>query len=499
MSWHLLIDEQALAGLLPEDYGHFAAPIREGLIVFLSGLPEERQAEILTQQAALPLDAPLSVRLGRLGLACPVLHKLGQVIARDRRLALELRDELSKLESLPPSTPLESIQQTLDEELGPLDRLGLELKPPALAEASVAVVVPFTSHDGKVDGVFKVLKPGIEERLQQELELLADVGAHLDDQCHRLGIPELEYEDAFAQVREKIAWELKLKQEQEHLRTASEFYASNSKVVIPAVLDYCTPRVTAMQRIYGCKVTDHQITDKSQTLKLANLVSQALIAQPVFNRRRESPFHSDPHAGNLMLTEDGRLAILDWSLVGVLRDTDRQAISQIMLGGLLLQAGRICTALESLAERQPTDRTLLRSVVNRALARLTPGGIPGMQWLVDLLDQAATTGRLRVAGDLMLFRKSLLTLEGVLDDMGDVGFDQDKVLLREFAWRFGAEWPLRWLSLPNSRAFSTHLSNADLTDAALGIPCSLTRRLAESGLNAAERCLSNPRWSQYIG
>ena len=76
-------------------------------------------------------------------------------------------------------------------ELGPLERLGIRLVPPAIAEASVAVVIPFDArpqedgHNCKRRGVFKVLKPGIEERLDLELDLLGRVGSHLDERCER--------------------------------------------------------------------------------------------------------------------------------------------------------------------------------------------------------------------------------------------------------------------------------------------------------------------------
>ncbi len=113
VDWDLLIDEAALSSLLPDEYQRFARPVRDALTVFLRGLPESRQAEIVGAQAALPLSTPFSRRLTRLAESCPVLHKLGQVLARDSRLAPELRFFLQQLESLPPSVPLAAIEQSL--------------------------------------------------------------------------------------------------------------------------------------------------------------------------------------------------------------------------------------------------------------------------------------------------------------------------------------------------------------------------------------------------
>ncbi len=146
-TWDFLLDESALAAVLPAEFVHFARPIRDGLSLFLSGLPRDRQAAILRAQAGLPATAGFSQRIGLLAQSSPVLQKLGQILAREQRLALELRVHLRALESLPPSVPLESIQQTLATELGSLSARGITLLPPAIAEASVAVVIPFRQDD----------------------------------------------------------------------------------------------------------------------------------------------------------------------------------------------------------------------------------------------------------------------------------------------------------------------------------------------------------------
>ena len=168
VNWDNLIDEHALALLLPDDYPHFARPVKESLVVFLSGLPESIQATILAEQAALPLSATVSERLGMLASSCPVLHKLGQVLARDGRLAPELRRQLRRLESMPPTVPLHVIEAILSQELGSLEARGIMLMPPAIAEASVAVVIPFhRKRDSNLPygGVFKILKPGSKSGL----------------------------------------------------------------------------------------------------------------------------------------------------------------------------------------------------------------------------------------------------------------------------------------------------------------------------------------------
>ncbi len=237
--------------MLPDAQARFRRPIAGALAVFLQGLPEAHQEAILAEQALLPPTAIPAARLATLARSCPALHKLGQILARDRRLAPELRQHLQELESLPPSIPFETIRDILTQELGPLERLGITLESPALAEASVAVVVPFRfdsapGGEGLREGVFKILKPGIEERLEQELELFQRVGTYLDQMCEEFQIPHLDYLEAFEQVRDKLQHEVLLDLEQRHLEQARAIYTGEPWVQIPALLNPCTPRVTAM-------------------------------------------------------------------------------------------------------------------------------------------------------------------------------------------------------------------------------------------------------------
>jgi ubiquinone biosynthesis protein len=476
VDWGLLIDDNALASVLAGEYDHFATPVREALIVFLEGLPEEHQAAILAQQAALPRTASFSQRLARLARSCPVLHKLAQVLARDRRLAPELRQGFQQLESLPSSISDETIWGILTRELGSLDRLGITLVPPAIAEASVAVVIGFqqTGVEKAPDGVFKILKPGIEERLERELELTERVGAHLDQRCDELRIPHLDYEESFEQVRERLQGEVRLDQEQCHLERARAFYADEPRVQVPSLFDFCTARVTAMQRVTGDKVTNHSLDSLTAKRRLAELVIDALIARPIFSKDNRALFHCDPHAGNLFLTKDRRLAVLDWSLVGTLGEKERIAIAHIMLGAMSLDTAQIARVLAELAERPP-DQPALFSAIEAWLRRIRQGQLPGLRWLLGMLDEAVQTAGLRVGADLMVFRKTLHTLSGVLLDLEAGGSQIDGVLLTEFLRHFAVEWPWRWVTPLNSREFTGRLSSADLSRWMLALPATATR------------------------
>jgi ubiquinone biosynthesis protein len=475
--WNTFFDETTLATILPSEHAVFARPVKEAFVVFLSGLPTPVQDSILREQSTLPVGASISQRLGLLARHCPVLHKLGQLLARDERLAEELRAELRPLESLPPSMRIETVQSTLVREFGRLESRAIALLGPPISEASVAVVVPYrdTASGSARDGVLKVLKPGIEERLELELNLLRAVGSHLDDKCVELSIPQLDYKDTFEQVGDKLRWEVRLDQEQQHLREAADTYKQNVAVQIPTLFDQCTARVTAMERVFGVKVTDHGLDLAVDRLRLADLVSRVLVAQPVLSRDKHAAFHGDPHAGNLLYTKDGRLAILDWSLVGHLTEFERVVMAQIVLSAITLDASRIVRLLCELNTQTQVKHSTLRAVVEKWLRRVRCGQFPGIIWLVGMLDEATLSSQLRMRSDLMIFRKSLHTLEGVLRDLGADGAEMEWTFLRESILQFGKELPERLFSQPTSRVFGTRVSSADISAAIVDLPLTVRR------------------------
>ena len=166
-------------------------------------------------------------------------------------------------------------------------------------------------------------------------------------------------------------------------------------------------------------------------------------------------------------------AILDWSLVGSLGENERMAIVQVLLGAITLDTARITAVLEECAiARRITRRWFWLCRIG--LRRIRRGQFPGMSWLVGMLDDAVQKARLRVTADMMLFRKSLHTLEGVVADVGEGG-QIDQVLCTEFLRHFANEWPQRWLRLPHSRDFATRLSNLDLAQTLASCPTTIAR------------------------
>lgn len=463
----LQIDPQELAAIVPECYAGLRPLVADGLTFFVQQLSPRRLAEIFQAQAALPAEADLSRRLVLFLHACPALHKLGQVIARHRHLDPELRRHLQELESREPLTPMEHLRPILTRELAPAaEEYRIRVAERPLAEASVAVVVPLTWSDPadgpsapRRHGVAKLLKPGIGERLDEDLNILGQLAGYLEQRWAAYGLPPLAYREILAEVAELLMHEVQLREEQHHLRLAGRQFAAQADVQVPRLLPFCTDTMTVMARVYGRKVTDPQALQAWQRPALFHSAVRALLSGVLLSRDESVLFHGDPHAGNLMATSDGRLAILDWSLAAQLTAEDRVHLSQILVGGLALDPARITRAAAGLA-RDNSGEGLIRRHVEAALAELRRCKLPGPAWAVALLDALASAG-VRFPPRLLLFRKAFLTLQGVLSDVCPV-CSLEATLVAEALVQLAWEWPLRWWKPLDDCAYATHVSSADL-------------------------------------
>ena len=454
-----LLQAIGLGDLVPASLQRWRPLIVEGVLFLLRRLPPPRQAAMLDAQRQLPSGASPGQRLVALLAQCPTLHKLGQVVARHRGIPAHVRRELHVLESPPATTPVAELLARVRGELSP--DAPVTIASEVLAEGSVAAVIPFTWQDGGEirHGVFKVLKPGVEQRLHEELEVWLEVADFLQQRGRQLELPALDYRDTLDSIRDLLASEVRLQVEQANMAAAARLYAGEARIQVPQLLPWCTARMTAMERVRGTHVADARLPPGVRE-RLAESMVTGLLARPFWSRGEEALIHADPHAGNLVATHDGRLAVLDWSLAARLSKAQREALVDAAAGGFTFDARRIGRAVAALGSLTPED-PVLRAAVGRALQRVRQLTLPGFDWLVALLDDVASSTEAGFRHELILFRKAWLTLRGVIDDVA-AGCPTDRVLLGAGLQRLIAELPSRIITPLDSRHFDSHLSSANL-------------------------------------
>lgn len=466
-----LTDAFDFSEIVPDCYEGFRPAVRDALLFFVGQLQPERVFGILRHQADLPVDCDTRSRMITLMRDCPSLQKLGQVVARHPNLDPAFSSRLQELEMFDSPLAPAAIEKFAREKLGDdFEAYGITLIPDEAIEASVALVVPCRWHRrGRKrmhDAVLKIIKPGLKEVLEEELDILDGLADFFDERQETYHIPRLPYRETFKSVRTLLEEELRLTHEQRHLVEAHRFYGKFPAVQVPEKLPFSTPDVTAMERVWGVRVTE--LTRKSgETPKmerarrraLAETITQRLITDVIFSRDPVTVFHADPHAGNLFATDDGRLALLDWSLTGRLSKSDREHLADIFIGGLSVNGGRIRKAVKRLAIMIDDDARL-DGVIKNALEALRTERIPGPGWFTDFLEELATNG-VHFPPSLVLFRKSMFTLKGVIAHI-DPEFQMGVTFLTSATKKLVQEWPRRMTAMPFNRDYSTHVSNFDL-------------------------------------
>ena len=456
---------------VPSVYAAYRPIVVDGIRYLFARLSLPRLIDLIADQACLDPETTPGARLLRLAARMPTLHKLGQTIARNPHLEGSLRRWLVELESGPGAGDIDGIRREITDSLGPavMADHAVEIDGRVLAEASVGAVVAFAYRDGsgkRGRGVFKVLKPGVRERLDEELVLLDEVGRYLDGRRDRYPLADFRFIETFADVRTALSQEANLSGEQANLCRAIRFYGAGGTAHVPAVLPFSTPAVTAMGLMPGGKVTDAAMSPTGRRRAIRTLV-KALCFDPVFSAADTTPIHGDPHAGNLFaISPHGAVGLLDWSLAGSLTKAVRGKMVNLMRGVVEGDPARIAGAAADLAVPSEDGSTArIRSTVDAVRARIDFRAAGYARRIFLVIDALAEAG-IRFPPDLLLFRKAFFTLDGVLRVL-DPEFDLDACLIREMAGLMIAELPRRWVfsllpGLDRADHYRSLMSNRDL-------------------------------------
>ncbi len=352
----------------------------------------------------------------------PVYGKAGQMILQ--RLTPEQHDlceyyGVTKLyRDWPPLTYLE-MKEILDFEI-PGWQSALAIDPSPLGVASMAQVHGATTLDGK-QWVIKILKPKAVTRLLTTVSAIDQIADSLKPVAVTSGARRFirEIKDLTAALRRETS----LLRERETIRKVSDKIGGRRQksLAIPLVLDeWSTDRVLVVERFFGISLADiisgkAEISDAAKQ-KLAKSILSDLLVQ-VFEL---GLFHADPHAGNLILMENGVVGLFDWGLSGELLASDRRHIAGILKSVLALDFDGLVNALKTMGEDagQTVDETRLReelkSLADMVKRGQTEGGEkPSLRVLFEACLQSAERLSIPLPDGLLMMAKSSVTIEGL--------------------------------------------------------------------------------------
>ena len=284
----------------------------------------ERDPEPLEQQERLP--ERITQVIQELG---PTFVKLGQVLSsRPDVVPEELCMELTRLQDSVAPFPGEEAVSIVEREIGfTIEETFAEFDREPFASGSIGQVHYATLKDGST-AVVKVRRPGIDDQIYLDLGLL-----HYLADLAETYIPELQPYRLPAIVEELergVRRELDFVVEGSFTSKFYEMFKEDEMVRTPKVFwELTTPHVLTLERIVGVKITDYVENEQSPIRRRE--LSKALTSSFCKQYFESGTFHADPHPGNLLVDERGRLALIDFGLVGHLSDQLMKNLSSVLI------------------------------------------------------------------------------------------------------------------------------------------------------------------------
>jgi ubiquinone biosynthesis protein len=374
-----------------------------------SMLPDDEREE-LNPDTAAKADQ-LAEDLEQLG---PTYIKLGQLLSTRADILPEAyMDALTRLQDDVGPFPGAEAEAIIEDELGVrISKLFSSFDRKPLAAASLGQVHRAVLRDGRPVAV-KVQRPGIRQVIMDDLEAFAEVARFIDDHTEmgrRYGAA-----DMLDEFSESLLRELDYSREARNLATFKANMREYERMVVPApIMDYTTSRVLTMEYIDGVKITELPPVRMIELdgAALGDTLFDAYLKQILV----DGIFHADPHPGNVFLTEDDRIALIDLGMVGYVSEDMQQQLMKLLIAiseGKGEDAAEVAAAmgqrLEHFDRRQYTQEISSLVTMNRDV---TMGQIDVGRVVVEITRISGENG-VRQPAELTLLGKTLLNLDRV--------------------------------------------------------------------------------------
>ncbi len=344
----------------------------------------------------------------------PTYVKLGQVLAsRPDLMPAAYLKALARLQDRVKPFPYEEVEQIVMTELGvriskAFSRFNIE----PIAAASLGQVHAAALRDGR-EVVVKVQRPDIRRQIAEDFEVLAQIAGWMDEYTD-LG-RRVRFLSVLEEFRTTIQHELNYEREAQNLITVGKNLEEFKEIQVPQpILDYCTRSVLTMECVIGRKVTSlsplAQLDFKGAPL--ADTLFKAYLKQVLV----DGIFHADPHPGNVFVTKDGRIALLDLGMVGHTAPAMQEKLMKLLIAvseGHGDEAAEIVIRMSEKMEEM--DLAEFRRQIAKLVAQRRDQGLQQLnvgQSLLDVSSSARDNG-LFVPSELALLGKTLLQLDEV--------------------------------------------------------------------------------------
>jgi len=344
----------------------------------------------------------------------PVFVKFGQVVStRPDLIPADIAVELTRLQDdvlpFPGDEAREVIERALD---APLSEHFASFDIQPLASASVAQVHGATLQDS-TEVVVKVLRPGIEKVIEQDLQLLYQL-ARLA-QRHWPNARRLRPLEVVDDYDKTIHDELDMMREGANASQLRSNFLDSDMIYVPQIYwDHSCREVLVMERVEGIPIRDIDAIRAAgiDLRKLAHNGVEIFFTQAF----RDGFFHADMHPGNIFVSPQGQYRAVDFGIMGTLAEADKRYLAENLLAFFNrdyravamahLRAGWV-PATTRPEEFEAAVRTVCEPIFARPISEISFGH------LVIRLFQVARRFDMPVQPQLVLLQKTLLNIEGL--------------------------------------------------------------------------------------
>ncbi|TLS37031.1 ABC1 kinase family protein [Pseudalkalibacillus caeni] len=344
-----------------------------------------------------------------------LLIKIGQLLSIRADLLPDgfIRQIQDLTDKVPPSE-WEEIERTLETEWGgPIDNYLLSIDKKAIASASIGEVYKGVLKDGNSVAI-KVQRPQIQSIIQTDFRSLRIIIWFVQ---HFVPVPKgfINFEVLYKELKEVIERELDFSKEKSTLLFFKERFKEEEVVKIPDVyFELCTPRVLVMEWVNGIKLTDRDCVNELDIShrELAQRLIEVFLPQWL----EPGIFHADPHSGNVLVSKEGKIILLDFGMAGEITKKDAsyfQGLIESLLSKNYTKAVEYFTKLGFLLpEADPgTMERLLAELMSFQPARLKEMDLISLKLEMNDMIQALP---IQVPTRFVFLGRSFMTTEGMI-------------------------------------------------------------------------------------
>ncbi len=365
----------------------------------------------------------------------PAAIKLGQALAtRPDLVGIEATHDLMRLQDALPPAPFADIRAAIEQGLGkPIETMFTSIDEQSIGAASIAQVHRAVTTDGRHVAI-KVLRPGIEDEFARAIDTYEWAAAQAELLSSEL--TRLRPRQVIATFRQWTTRELDLRREAASASELAENMAALPDFLVPQIdWSRTSRRVMTLEWIDGLKLSDrtgliaggHDLKSLASTLVLAFL-RQAIV---------DGFFHADLHQGNLFALPDGRIAVIDFGIMGRIDRRARLWLAEIIYGLITGNYSRVAE-IHFEAGYVPSHHNLAEFTTALRAVGEPIRGLPVKEISIgQMLDGLFTITRdfdMPTQPHLLLLQKTMVMVEGVAQTL-----DPD-INMWETAAPFVGEW-----------------------------------------------------------